>query len=254
MTDIDLIRYQAPALSRGIDVLEILATEPEGLTSPELSRLLGLTNSQLFRILATLEHRGYIVRSDERYLTTLRLFAVAFRHSPTERLLALAGPVMRRLAEEVEQSSLLSVRNGACMIVVAFVPAPAVVSLVVPVGQQYPLLTSTAGLLHLAHEPASTRDALIAEVVGASPGELERERLRRLEELTGSRSYYEPSPDIEGVTNHTAVLCDCDHRPFASLTIPYVRWPRMRIGENAVHEGMVAAASRLETLMSGKPT
>jgi DNA-binding IclR family transcriptional regulator len=254
MSEIDLTRYQAPALNRGIDVLETLADHPEGLSPSQLSSMLALSTSQLFRILATLEHRGYVARVNggECYVATLRLFAVAHRHTKIARLISLAEPMMRRIVKEVEQASQLSVRSGTRMVVIAYVPAPGLVSLVVPVGQEYSLIDSTAGLLHLAHEDEATQKTLIAEIESEPEPVAAPERLKELARLAKNTSFFEPSLFMEGGTMHSAVLCDCDRKPFASLTIPYVRWSHVRIGEDAVHEALRATAARLEAAIGGQ--
>ena len=53
-------RYAAPALDKGLDILELLASETEGLTRSEISRRLGRTVGELFRMMVCLEERGYI--------------------------------------------------------------------------------------------------------------------------------------------------------------------------------------------------
>jgi DNA-binding IclR family transcriptional regulator len=56
-------RYPTPALEKGLDALELLASESEGLTKTEVARRLGRTVSEVFRMLVCLETRGYIARS-----------------------------------------------------------------------------------------------------------------------------------------------------------------------------------------------
>src|SRR6266513_2137119 len=43
-------RYAVPALDKGLDVIELLARETDGLTLNEIARLLGRTSSELFRM------------------------------------------------------------------------------------------------------------------------------------------------------------------------------------------------------------
>ena len=44
--------YSAPALEKGLDIIEALANEPEGLTSAEISSRLGRPMGQFFRMLS----------------------------------------------------------------------------------------------------------------------------------------------------------------------------------------------------------
>src|SRR5436190_23844143 len=90
-------RYPTPALEKGLDALELLASESDGLTKTEVARRLGRTVSEVFRMLVCLETRGYIARSagDDRYSLTLRLLTAAYQHPPIERLTTEAVPIMR---------------------------------------------------------------------------------------------------------------------------------------------------------------
>src|SRR5260370_4011048 len=45
-------RYPTPALEKGLDILELLANHPTGLTQSEVARSLDPTVSEIFRILA----------------------------------------------------------------------------------------------------------------------------------------------------------------------------------------------------------
>ena len=67
-------RYPTPALEKGLDILELFAREPAGLTKSDVSRRLGRTVSEIFRMLVCLEERGYISpsRDGERFHLTLR--------------------------------------------------------------------------------------------------------------------------------------------------------------------------------------
>src|SRR5260370_20715485 len=69
-------RYPTPALEKGLDILELFASEQQGLTKTDVARRLGRTVSEVFRMLLCLEERGYIARSKdgERFHLTLQLF------------------------------------------------------------------------------------------------------------------------------------------------------------------------------------
>src|SRR5215472_779303 len=51
-------RYLAPALEKGLDILELFAREPTGLTKSDVARQLGRTMSEIFRMMSCLEDRG----------------------------------------------------------------------------------------------------------------------------------------------------------------------------------------------------
>src|SRR5438105_5007558 len=94
------IRYAAPALEKGLDILELLASISDALTHSEIANRLGRTLTEVFRMLVCLEERGYIFRTgpDERYQLTLKLFELVHHHHPLQRLLTQARPLVQRVA------------------------------------------------------------------------------------------------------------------------------------------------------------
>src|SRR4030088_1561240 len=99
-------RYTAPALEKGLDILELLASVSEALTHSEIASRLDRTINEVFRMLVCLEERGYISRAgpDERYQLTLKLFEIVHQHHPMQRLIAQARPLVRQVASETGQA------------------------------------------------------------------------------------------------------------------------------------------------------
>src|SRR6202021_2997464 len=117
--------YSAPALEKGLDVIELLAHKPTGLTKSQLARELNRTVSEIFRMLLCLERRGYIAQiAEDRYSLTLKLFKLVQEHPPTERLIADALPIMQRLAHETLQSCHMGVIESDHVVILAQVNAP----------------------------------------------------------------------------------------------------------------------------------
>src|SRR5690625_5965421 len=62
----DVRKYRAPALEKGLDVLELLASHGVPLTTSQMATLLGRSVSELFRMVLALEYRGYIALAEGR--------------------------------------------------------------------------------------------------------------------------------------------------------------------------------------------
>ena len=62
ITETGTDRYRAPALDKGLDILEILASQPRGLTRAEIVKEMGLGPSQIYRMLERLVARGLLLR------------------------------------------------------------------------------------------------------------------------------------------------------------------------------------------------
>src|ERR1700753_1296706 len=100
----DADRCRAPALDKGLDILELLASVDGGLTQAEIAKALGRTPNENYRLLERLGRRGYVARTKSaRYELTLRLFGLAHLHRPIRRLVSQATPLMRDLAARTLQ-------------------------------------------------------------------------------------------------------------------------------------------------------
>src|SRR6202021_1644752 len=138
--------YSAPALEKGLDVIELLAHKPTGLTKSQIARELNRTVSEIFRMLLCLERRGYIAQvEEERYSLTLKMFKLVQEHPPTERLIVDALPVMHRLAHDTLQSCHLGVLEGGRVVILAQVNAPADLGFFVKLGSTVDLMEAGSG-------------------------------------------------------------------------------------------------------------
>lgn len=157
--------YHVPALEKGLDILECLATGGVPLTQAELARALDRGASELFRMLTTLERRGYIQRdpASGAYGLTLRLYELGHVHSPHQGLLRAAARPMRELAEELRESCHLGIAHGERLTVLHQEESPARVRLSVEVGSSVPLLRAASGRLLLAFLDDAARRATLAQ-------------------------------------------------------------------------------------------
>lgn len=57
-------RYRAPALDKGLDILELLARIDGGLTQAEIAKHLGKSPNEFYRMLDRLVRRGYVQRQE----------------------------------------------------------------------------------------------------------------------------------------------------------------------------------------------
>lgn len=93
-------RYAVPAAEKAFDILDLLTNQPAGPTLAEIGTSLQRSMGEIYRIVVFLAARGLIAQEsgNERYFLTGKLFEMAHRHPPTERLLDLAYAVLQRVA------------------------------------------------------------------------------------------------------------------------------------------------------------
>ena len=113
-------RYRAPALEKGLEILELLSGQREPLTMAAISERLGRSTSEIFRMLQVLEQKGYIEKSPsgDGYRITNRLFTLGMAQPPVQTLVETALPVMRRLANAIGQSCHLAVPSSDQIVVI----------------------------------------------------------------------------------------------------------------------------------------
>lgn len=143
--------YAVPALEKGLDVLEFLASQAEPIGLSALAQRLGRSPGELFRILAVLTRRGWLVRTrDDSYVLSTRLFELAHEFPPTRRLIDVSLPVMRRLASTLQQSCHLSIADRGDQLVVLGVDSGGPAGVFVRSGTRYRLGSTASGRVMLA--------------------------------------------------------------------------------------------------------
>jgi DNA-binding IclR family transcriptional regulator len=147
-------KYRAPALEKGLAVLELLAHARAPMSLNAISRGLKRSVSELFRMIQVLEFHGYLEVSStgEGYVLSNKLFALGMTRAPTRDLHDAALPVMHRLAERIGQSCHLGVASADQMVIVARVEAPGDLGFSVRIGYRRSLIDSTSGLVLYAFQ------------------------------------------------------------------------------------------------------
>jgi len=147
-------QYTTPALEKGLDILELFAREPAGLTKSDVARQLGRTISEIFRMMSCLEHRGYIYQSgdSERFRLTLRLFELAQEYPPIKRMITEALPIMQQITHEVNQSCHLGLLDNVHVVIIAQVDSPSSPGFYVRAGAVVDLMHAATGHVILAHQ------------------------------------------------------------------------------------------------------
>ncbi|CAN7315483.1 IclR family transcriptional regulator [Phyllobacterium sp. LjRoot231] len=252
MEDDDSDRYRAPALDKGLDILELLSGIDGGLTQAEIAKFLGRSPNEFYRMLDRLVRRGYVTRLEgDRYSLTLKLFGLAQLHAPVRRLASYATPLMRELAVMSKQANQLSVFDRGAAVVIAQQEAPDYWGISIRVGSHISLFNTGSGHVLLAFRSNEERALMIAEYEQhaddiAQPPDF-RERLNQIRE----RGYeIMPSAQTAGVFNVSAPVLGPDGRAIAALTCPYIQLLNMPDAPN-VNEAckmLVATAQKLSEL------
>ncbi len=244
----DAAAYTAPALEKGLDILELLAGENDGLSQVVIAQRLGRTTTELFRMLAVLERRGYLTRQgDGAYRLSLRLFELAHRHPPLKRLLSVALPAMQALAEASRQSNHLVIHFARRILVVAQVDSPEPMGFGVRLGAHFPFRPDRASSRVLtAFQPRAMQDELVAELMANGSRARSAPRVRSELATIARRGFYmAPSDTADGVTDLCAPVFDHSEGAVAALTVPFVKQRDVAVQVGTVREALLATVARI---------
>ncbi len=156
------------SLERGLAVIRALSVPAPGLTITEASQATGLTRAAVRRSLLTLHELGYVDVHERRFLLTPKVLELGYAYLSSLTLPQIAHPHLERLADQVEESTALSVLDGGEIVCVAAVSVKRMMTVMVRIGGRLPAHATSSGRVLLA--------ALEPEELDAA---LERLELRR---------------------------------------------------------------------------
>lgn len=152
--------YMIQSVSHALDVIEQFGVDQEELGVTELSKRLKLHKNNVFRLLATLESRGYIEqnKSTENYRLGLRCLQLGQRYVRQIGLLEQARPVMAEVVKKSKETAVLAVYRSQGMVPVEAVETHQPVRIVPAIGELLPLHCTAVGKAHLAFTADDERD------------------------------------------------------------------------------------------------
>lgn len=158
--------YSAPALEKGLDLIELLSGESEGLTIHEITSKLDKSVGELFRMIAVLEQRGYVElpAGSDKYILTLKMFGLSNRFPPVKRLTTVASTIMQRLAFTIEQSCHLVIYYEGKGHVVVQQDSTSVRNFSVRLGAEATLMNTCSGHVLLAYAEKEKFEMMINRI------------------------------------------------------------------------------------------
>ena len=147
-------------LSRGLVVLRALGGDADGATVSSLSEAMGLDRAVLYRLLETLAEEGFVTRDPEsrRYRLGLAMLELGVRAAQGLEVRRLAGPALRALSDDTNETACLAVRDRDDVVVVEVIePDGRFVQVNYRVGFRHPLGMAAHGKALLAFLPDGER-------------------------------------------------------------------------------------------------
>jgi IclR family acetate operon transcriptional repressor len=162
------------SLDRGLSILEAVGQSSEPVAIKELTALLGIDRSNVFRLANTLRERRFLAHPEGRreYVLGPSAWRLARRYGRS-RLIALCHAHVRALAEKTGETAHLGVREGSQVLFLDHhVAEGQIVTVAGQTGQYLPLYNT-------AHGKALIADCDLAELKGIFAGVPLRAATRR---------------------------------------------------------------------------
>jgi DNA-binding IclR family transcriptional regulator len=218
----DLDKYRAPALDKGLDILELLAATEDGLSQAEIAKALERSPNEIYRMLDRLVRRDYVRRTNaDRYELTLKLFELAHTRPPIRRLVSQATPVLRRFARDAEQAVHLVIHDRNILVVVAQVGGPGYWNVSIRVGSRIGLVNTGSGHVFLAFATDEERDLMLEDVADKRREKLPTTMQQRLEKVRNQGYEAMESLQVASVINLSVPVFGPLGTVIAALTCPY---------------------------------
>jgi IclR family KDG regulon transcriptional repressor len=159
------INYKIQSVSHAFDILESFTRTEDELGVTELAKRLSLHKNNVFRLLATLEHRGYIEQNiaTENYRLgpkTLQLGSIFIEQRECRRQ---ARPILEELAAASGETTVVAVLRGNKVIYMDSVETDRTVRAVSRIGAIFPAHCTAVGKVMLAHLSATDIERLYPE-------------------------------------------------------------------------------------------
>ncbi len=241
--------YSAPALDKGLDILEALCQAENGLTQQEIAAKLGRNLGEIYRMLNCLVQRNYVANYGNTYTITSKLFQLSHFHPPTYRLLTEALPIMEELSRAISYPCDLRVYNNGVQTVVASIQPPNGLGFMTRVGSEIAVAPSASGLVLVALQDPAIMELRIKEsMLNKSEGEIEAFRTI-LKEVSIKGFASIQSNQYAGLHAISFPILDMNGYALAAMTVPMLARidGEKQINQNEVEEILRKSSANLSS-------
>ncbi|NIA19360.1 MAG: helix-turn-helix domain-containing protein [Xanthomonadaceae bacterium] len=158
--------YTIQAVAHALALLEEFSGDTDELGVTELSKRLKLHKNNVFRLLATLEERGYIEqnRATENYRLGIKSLELGQTFIKQMGVLRQARPIMERLSQDLRENAYVGVIRNQNVVYLDVVESDQAVRVVSRVGSQLPVWCSAIGKGQIADINQGELDKILPPV------------------------------------------------------------------------------------------
>lgn len=238
----DKSEYIIQAVSHALDLLEQFHGDIDELGVTELSKRLKLHKNNVFRLLATLESRGYIEqnRATENYRLGLKALELGQTFIKQMGLLRQARPILDRMVEECNETAYVAIFKENHIVYLDVVETNLTVRVVSRVGSRLPAYCTASGKAHLAFMSDEEFESTLAgqNLVQHTPTTLSStDKLKAELEQIRTNGYAVDNEELDpGVRCIAAPIRDYTRRIVGAVSIS---GPSMRLDDKRLDDELI---------------
>jgi len=247
--------YLIQSVSHALDLLEQFHDEVDELGVTELSKRLKLHKNNVFRLLATLESRGYIEQNKvtENYRLGLKTLELGQTFVRQMGLLRQSRPVLEALVRECNETSYVAILKDFHIIYLDVVETDLTVRVVPRVGSRLPAYCTAAGKVQIAYMSEEDLEQYLPtkDIKAMTPNTItDRDQLKKQLRRVVEDGYAIDDEELDvGVRCVSAPIRDYTRRIIGAVSIS---GPSMRLSLERIDKELVPLAKRAAEEISAK--
>ncbi len=138
-------------LHKTLDILEMLRSGAPGVALADIARALEMPKPTVYRIVSTLESRGYVSRNQAgRYQITRKLFDLESKVPEEEIIARAAYPIMVQLVDSCKETVNLGILDAGEVVVINTIESPLAIRMSSKIGNRRHLHATALGKVMMA--------------------------------------------------------------------------------------------------------
>lgn len=221
----DKTDYLIQAVENAINVLEQFLSGKAELGITEMSRNLGLHKNNIFRILATLESKGYIEQNlnNEHYRLGIKILELGRAFLNNTGLLKVASPLLESLVQEVNENAYLGMLKKNQVFYIEHAESSQALRVASRIGTRLSPLHTAIGKAVLANFDDEGRDSVIDSLTFEvhTPNTIpDKETLLEELEVVKERGYAIDNEELDaGVTCVASPIFNYNNHVVAGISV-----------------------------------
>ncbi len=159
-------KYNIPILSKGMELIELIAQNHQGLTIQEIVNILDYSKTSIYRIICSLEEMGYLRKDQQKgsFSLTRKMFKIGISTLGTTTIIEHAYDPMRRLRDKLRETVVLGTLMGTKIVILEQVIGSHHFSFILKPGTGVCLHASAPGKAFLANIDDWERDEILSKI------------------------------------------------------------------------------------------